>query len=137
MVTLYLSWYRLFLTNSISVRYSPADLTCSTKSKHTIIQIRLTLFSFFIIIESVHLEPVIVYHVQHGSCEIANSIFVVLHLRVNGHHCCYLGRRLTQATGEEEATVRILQRMSVTVQRGNAASVMGSLGSAPHLMLAR
>ena len=48
-----------------------------------------------------------------------------------------LGRRLTQATGEEEATVHILQRMSVAVQRGNAASVMGSLGSAPHLMLAR
>ena len=47
-----------------------------------------------------------------------------------------LGSRLTQATGEEEATVRILQRMSV-FQRGNAASVMGSLGSAPHLMLAR
>ena len=48
-----------------------------------------------------------------------------------------LGRRLTQATGEEEATVHILQRMSVAVQRGNAASVMGSLGCAPHLMLAR
>ena len=48
-----------------------------------------------------------------------------------------LGHRLTQATGEEEATVHILQRMSVAVQRGNAASVMGSLGSAPHLMLAR
>ena len=27
-----------------------------------------------------------------------------------------LGHRLTQATGEEEATVRILQRMSVAVQ---------------------
>ena len=44
-----------------------------------------------------------------------------------------LGCRLIQATGEEEATVRILQRISVTVQRGNAASVMGSLDSAPHL----
>ena len=48
-----------------------------------------------------------------------------------------LGHRLTQATGEEEATVRILQKMSVAVQQGNAASAMGSLGSAPHLMLAR
>ena len=27
-----------------------------------------------------------------------------------------LGHRLTQATGEEEATVRILQRMSIAVQ---------------------
>ena len=94
MVTLYLSWYRLFLTNSFSVRYSPADLTCSTKLKHTIIQIRLTIFSFFIIIESVHLESVIVYHVQHGSCEIAKSFFVVLHLRVDGLHCCDLIQRV-------------------------------------------
>ena len=46
-------------------------------------------------------------------------------------------RRLTQATGKEEATVRLLQRLSVSVQLGNAASVMGTLGSIPRLLLAR
>ena len=48
-----------------------------------------------------------------------------------------LGRRLTQATGEEEATTRLLQRLSVSVQLGNAASVMGTLSSIPHLLLVR
>ena len=60
------------------------------KSQDTIIQIRLSLFIIIIIIykESVRIESVIAYHVQHGSCEIANSIFVVLLLRVNSpHHC--------------------------------------------------
>ena len=46
------------------------------------------------------------------------------------------GRRLTQATGEE-ATTRLLQRLSVSVQLGNAASVMGTLSSILHLLLAR
>ena len=48
-----------------------------------------------------------------------------------------LGRRLTQAMGEEEATTRLLQRLSVSVQLGNAASVMGTLSSIPHLLLVR
>ena len=48
-----------------------------------------------------------------------------------------LGCRLTQAT-EEEATVRLLQRLSVSVQLGNAACLCYgyTLGSIPHLLLA-
>ena len=39
-----------------------------------------------------------------------------------------LGRRVTQTTGEEAATAYLFQRLSVAVQRGNCASVMGTTG---------
>ena len=39
-----------------------------------------------------------------------------------------LGRRVTQTTGEEAATIYLIQRASVGVQRGNCASVMGISG---------
>ena len=39
-----------------------------------------------------------------------------------------LGRRVTQTTGEERSTTFLLQRLSVAVQRGNAASVLGTTG---------
>ena len=40
-----------------------------------------------------------------------------------------LGHRLKLASGESSAYPFLLQRLSGAVQRGNAASVMGSLGS--------
>ena len=40
-----------------------------------------------------------------------------------------LGHRLKLASGESSAYPLLLQRLSVAVQHGNAASVMGSLGS--------
>jgi len=38
-----------------------------------------------------------------------------------------LGRRITTITGERRATEFLLQRLSVAIQRGNAASVMGTV----------
>ena len=38
-----------------------------------------------------------------------------------------LGHRVRQCTGEVKAKAYLLQRLSVAVQRGNAASVLGSL----------
>ena len=37
-----------------------------------------------------------------------------------------LGNRLRQVTGEESSFAYLLQRLSVAVQRGNAASVLGT-----------
>ena len=37
-----------------------------------------------------------------------------------------LGNRIRQATGEESSFMYLLQRLSVAVQRGNAASVLGT-----------
>ena len=39
-----------------------------------------------------------------------------------------LGCRLKQATGEAKSFSYLRQRLSVAVQRGNAAAVMGALG---------
>ena len=39
-----------------------------------------------------------------------------------------LGQRVTQYTGEVKARTYLLQRLSVALQRGNAVSVMGSVG---------
>jgi len=39
-----------------------------------------------------------------------------------------LGRRITESTGERRATEYLLQRLSVAIQRGNAASVLGTVG---------
>jgi len=39
-----------------------------------------------------------------------------------------LGRRITKSTGERRATEYLLQRLSVAIQRGNAASVLGTVG---------
>ena len=44
-----------------------------------------------------------------------------------------LGRRLAVNTGESRASQFLLQRLSVAVQRGNAVSVMGTVGSSVHL----
>ena len=38
------------------------------------------------------------------------------------------GRRVARVTGEEKSTSYLLQRLSVAVQRGNTASVLGSTG---------
>jgi hypothetical protein len=40
-----------------------------------------------------------------------------------------LGRRASQATGDQRETTFLLQRISVAIQRGNAASIRGSLPS--------
>jgi len=39
-----------------------------------------------------------------------------------------LGSRITESTGECRATEYLLQRQSVAIQRGNAASVLGTVG---------
>lgn len=39
-----------------------------------------------------------------------------------------LGRRIYQSSGEENAFPYLIQRLSVAIQRGNSAAVMGSLG---------
>ena len=39
-----------------------------------------------------------------------------------------LGRRLCKATGEPRSREFLLQRISVAVQRGNAAAVLGTMG---------
>ena len=45
-----------------------------------------------------------------------------------------LERRITTVTGERRATEFLIQRLSVAVQRGNAASVLGTVSSTmdPH-----
>jgi len=40
-----------------------------------------------------------------------------------------LGKRITSVTGERRATEFLLQRLSVAIQRGNAASVLGTVDS--------
>ena len=44
-----------------------------------------------------------------------------------------LGQRLGQVTGEARSYNYLLQRLSVDIQRGNAASVLGSVGHAADL----
>ena len=39
-----------------------------------------------------------------------------------------LGQCLKRVTGEEKSLCHLLQRVSVAIQRGNAASVMGTMG---------
>jgi len=38
-----------------------------------------------------------------------------------------IGKRLTKSTGEPRSSSFLMQRVSVAVQRGNAASVLGTL----------
>ena len=40
-----------------------------------------------------------------------------------------LGRHMRRVSGEVDSTVFLLQRLSIAVQRGNAASVLGTIGS--------
>ena len=40
-----------------------------------------------------------------------------------------LGRRIATVTGERRATEYLLQRVSVAIQRGNAACVLGTIDS--------
>ena len=40
-----------------------------------------------------------------------------------------LGRRIMLFTGEKRATEFLLQRISVAIQRGNAAGILGTLDS--------
>ena len=39
-----------------------------------------------------------------------------------------LGRRITVITGEHHSTDFLFQRLSIAIQRGNAASVLGTVG---------
>jgi hypothetical protein len=45
-----------------------------------------------------------------------------------------LGRRIAHVTGERRATEFLLQRLSIAIQRGNAASVLGTVDRASQLM---
>ncbi len=40
-----------------------------------------------------------------------------------------VGQKITDASGEIRATAFLFQRLSVTLQRGNAASILGTLPS--------
>ena len=40
-----------------------------------------------------------------------------------------LGHRLARVTGEEKSTTYLLQRLSVAVQWGNTASVLGTIAT--------
>ena len=42
---------------------------------------------------------------------------------------CELGQRISAITGDKRATVFLKQRLSLAVQRGNAAAVLGTLGN--------
>ena len=44
-----------------------------------------------------------------------------------------LGRRLRRMTGEPKSLQFLLQRLSVAVQRGHAAAVLGSVGRPPSI----
>ena len=39
-----------------------------------------------------------------------------------------IGKKIQEKTGNKNATSHIIQAISMTVQRGNAASIMGTLG---------
>ena len=39
-----------------------------------------------------------------------------------------IGKKIQEATGEKRATSYLLQSLSMTIQRGNAASIMGTVG---------
>ena len=39
-----------------------------------------------------------------------------------------IGRKITEKTGNKNVTSHILQAISIAVQRGNAASIIGTLG---------
>ena len=43
-----------------------------------------------------------------------------------------LGRRIAAVTGERRATEYLLQRLSVAIQCGNAASGLGTVGGESH-----
>ena len=43
-----------------------------------------------------------------------------------------LGRKVRSQTGEEKATTYLMQRLAIAVQRGNAISILGALGSQHH-----
>ena len=65
----------------------------------------------------------------------SNHIFTPVSIETSGSLCpktCdfvkELGYRLHQATGEIDSSSYLLQRLSIAVQRGNMASVMGSIG---------
>ena len=45
----------------------------------------------------------------------------------------FLGHRLRQMTGEEKSFVYLIQRVSVAIQRGNAASELGTMSLADNL----
>ena len=74
--------------------------------------------------------------VLHPLCRVLISVYIgqtgrSLKQRVS-EHCCVL------KNGDVQTGVRarafLLQQVSVTLQRGNAASVLGSMGSASLLM---
>ena len=44
-----------------------------------------------------------------------------------------LGKRIQENTGEKRATSYLIQSLSMTVQRGNAASIMGTVGESRKL----
>ena len=41
----------------------------------------------------------------------------------------FVGRKIKEKTGNKNATSHIFQAISTTVQRGNATSIMGTLGT--------
>jgi len=44
-----------------------------------------------------------------------------------GHRLRAIGRRIVEVSGEEKAGTYLFQRISITVQRGNEAAILGTL----------
>ena len=66
---------------------------------------------------------------------IPNSyLFIPVAIETLGSYCSdgliflqELGRRISRVTGDKRETTYLFQRLSVAIQRGNAASVMGTM----------
>eukprot|EP00731_Ephydatia_muelleri_P007525 Em0003g1773a len=75
-----------------------------------------------------HLTP----QLQHSKLEqLANKLRIRRHKRVYGPRTAdflkELGHRLRQVSGEASSFHYLAQRLSVAIQRGNSASVMGTM----------
>ena len=61
---------------------------------------------------------------DHEAIFLVNTLYFVMYSIL-----VELGRRILRVSGEVNSTAFLLQRLSIAVQRGNAASVLGTIGS--------
>jgi len=59
-------------------------------------------------------------------CFIYIFLIILIISFINYYNNKKLGRRLTRVTGDVRSPEHLLQRLSVAVQRGNSAAVMGT-----------
>ena len=60
--------------------------------------------------------------------------YIAMPIAVKWGHSCLkfvqeIGERMTLASGDKQATFKLLQNISIEVQRGNIASIIGTLPS--------